>query len=235
MVNSIKYLKNHSSPKLHFLQINLNHCKNAMVELNNIINRQDIDIILIQEPYIFRNRIQNFSNRSWVVELNLVNEHARAAILHKKELDCFILNEFCTRDMSTVLLNINNRKTIVSSIYIDNHTLEILNKMKDLLELARTKQYQVIIGGDFNAHSEFWGSSNPNSRGDEIAEFLSKMNLDIVNKGCKPTFKRVNCETIIDVTVATRFISNKISEWKVLSDCTGSYHKYITFKVECKE
>ena len=98
--------------------------------------------------------------------------------------------------------------------------------------MAKTKQYQIIIGGDFNAHSHSQGSLNENSRGDEIAEFLSKMDLEILNQGSKPIFKRINFETIIDVTVASRFIANKISEWKVLPEFTGSDHNYITYKIE---
>ena len=80
-----------------------------------------------------------------------------------------------------------------------------------------------MVGGDFNAHHSNWGSSQNNFRGDEIANFLAQTDLIVLNKGSKPTFQRAHLSSVIDVTLASNYLSTKINDWQVLSNFNNSY------------
>ncbi|XP_008181108.1 uncharacterized protein LOC103308814 [Acyrthosiphon pisum] len=58
----------------------------------------------------------------------------------------------------------------------------------------------LILGGDFNAWSQEWGSARNDPRGDQLADLAASLDLLVTNSGTTPTYRRVNSETIIDVT-----------------------------------
>ncbi len=68
---------------------------------------------------------------------------------------------------------------------------------------AIDKHYQILIGIDANAHHPAWGSPDTNIRGTLLENFLTNLNLHILNEGTTPTFLRKNCATHIDITIAS--------------------------------
>jgi exonuclease III len=81
-----------NNKSLSCLQVNLQHCKVASLNLSQVILELDIDIILIQEPYAITNKFNNelfIPNvpENYTVHHNLSKEHAFGAmILAKKNL-----------------------------------------------------------------------------------------------------------------------------------------------------
>jgi len=55
-------------------------------------------------------------------------------------------------------------------------------------DYSRNNKLQLIIGCNANAHHICWGSSNINERGRALLKNLVTTDLDILNKGAKPTF-----------------------------------------------
>ena len=53
---------------------------------------------------------------------------------------------------------------------------------------SQTGNIPIILGCDANAHHDLWGSSNTNSRGESLLDFIFTYNLSICNVGNKPTF-----------------------------------------------
>lgn len=85
------------------------------------------------------------------------------------------------------------------------------------------------MGSDTNSHHTLWGSSNINSYGEELVEYLASTNLEILNRGNEPTFVTMAREEVLDVTFATRSFLDRIAHWRVSREETLSDHKEINF------
>ena len=82
---------------------------------------------------------------------------------------------------------------------------------------------------DANSHHVIWGSSNINSRGEALLEYIASTNLDILNRGDEPTFVTSNRREVIDLTLASQNLG--ISRWRVSREDSASDHRYITFEM----
>nr|XP_023017424.1 uncharacterized protein LOC111506548 [Leptinotarsa decemlineata] len=56
-------------------------------------------------------------------------------------------------------------------------------------------------------------------------------NLDILNKGNKPTFVNSRRSEVIDVTIGTTFASNYVWKWNVSDEESCSDHRHINFEI----
>ncbi len=57
--------------------------------------------------------------------------------------------------------------------------------MKNLIKFSSDENIPLILAGDFNAHSEAWGSAVSNPRGNIMEDVIVENNLAIVNKGTR--------------------------------------------------
>lgn len=67
-------------------------------------------------------------------------------------------------------------------------------------ELASFMQVSVVVGGDFNARVEEWGSDRTNRRGAMLREFVASAGLVAENRGMSPTYQSGESESVIDYT-----------------------------------
>ena len=65
-----------------------------------------------------------------------------------------------------------------------------------------------------------------------LAEFVASTNLEIINVGGEPTFVLGNCQSVIDITLATPPIAYDIEDWSVSGEDSMSDHRYITFTLK---
>lgn len=91
---------------------------------------------------------------------------------------------------------------------------------------------QVVVCGDFNAHSMTWGSRYDSCKENRLVRWMEDNNLVLVNEGNSPTCVRPQGTSIIDLTWSTPVLVNRIKEWKVdESTLSLSDHSYITFRM----
>ncbi|KAH9528763.1 hypothetical protein DERF_002678 [Dermatophagoides farinae] len=127
-----------------------------------------------------------------------------------------------------LVIEINN--FVIASVY-SQPVGPIDTTIKDLDNLtvyARDKR--MLIGGDFNAKSSFWGPLN-DDRGEQLLSAIIHNDLTVLNDGIKPTFDttRGNQRLIsyIDLTIVSQNILDNISEWSVRDDIYNSDHRPI--------
>lgn len=144
------------------------------------------------------------------------------------------MSKYSTPNLCIVQVATKGRKLFLVSVYIkpreDEHGT--LNKLDIFLQEHRMSQ--VIIGGDFNGWHTLWGSSKSNKRGLEVNRLVMSNNLIIGNTGNIPTFETVthgiSRTSIIDLTLYSYNLCNKISDWKVnMNACPSSEHNAIDF------
>lgn len=61
-------------------------------------------------------------------------------------------------------------------------------------------ELDLIVGGDFNAKSAEWGSTEDDERGNLLADMTAGLDLQTANVGNKPTFRYRASSSVIDVT-----------------------------------
>lgn len=106
-------------------------------------------------------------------------------------------------------------------------------KLVNIEDKIREIGGKFIVAGDFNARGIEWGMSTTNSRGRKILDMAARVGLNIANVGNVPTFRRPGCEgTIPDITLVSEDSANKVKNWRVLEEYTGSDHQYISYTLQ---
>lgn len=113
--------------------------------------------------------------------------------------------------------------------------IEYSNFIQRLEDSIRTSDAPIVVSGDFNAHSPYWGSPKEDDRGAILIDLIAANNLSVSNIGNEPTFVRQNSRTHIDVTFASEGIMAQIKNWRVMDIESLSLHRYISFEIAGRE
>ena len=144
--------------------------------------------------------------------------------------------KFCSRDLTTIKIDRQitggHRGLILSSVYLP---YDVGNpptrELEQLADHCTNSGDHIIYGCDANSHHEIWGSSDVNTRGEHLLEFLIANRLRLLNVGIKPTFSNRVRKEVIDITFCTESVVGKVEEWRVSNEPSLSDHSYITFKI----
>ncbi|XP_054015994.1 uncharacterized protein LOC128896661 [Hylaeus anthracinus] len=120
---------------------------------------------------------------------------------------------------------------IKSYLSYDSEEPPPTRELRELIAYRKEKRLDLVIGCDANSHHIIWGSSNINNRRRDLLEYISSTDLEILNKGFKPTFATSSRKEVIDLTLGTRVVAQWIREWRVDDDNTLSDHRRISFKL----
>lgn len=217
---------------LKIIQLNLHRSQQAANLLGVQLDKGDIGICLIQEPYVYKRRVRGLSNAGNIIEI-VSDERQRACVWVRKDLNTFLLKQFSCRDIVTIELkykmNGTDKKVIISSHYCDIDLEIPSTKLSQLIEHCISNNKSILLGCDANSHHLAWGSKDSNPRGEKLYEFLVASDLRLLNRGSRPTFFNRVSETIIDITFCSPDLENYISNWTVSQEVTLSDHKKIEF------
>lgn len=106
---------------------------------------------------------------------------------------------------------------------------EFEEKSNDIEDTLRDMRGEFVVAGDFNSKATEWGSASKNFRGRLVLRMAASLGLMVGNVGGTPTFRRPGCRgTIPDIAFVSEEIGNRLTNWRVLDDFTGSDHQYIS-------
>ena len=218
------------------IQCNLHKAKTAWDAIANNFNKTINPIFLTTEPYHDSNRaIPRVHKDLTHYYYSQGTAGPRSCISVHKSLNnsCWELKQFSSKDCMAIKININDKKVILASIYMDIEDESF--PPKSLIELEKyAKQIDVtlIIGSDANSHHVLWGDKKQDKRGEVLLEYLYSCDLSWANRGSKPTF--VNSRghsSVIDLTLTNNKGSDLINSWRVSDLISNSDHNYITFNI----
>jgi hypothetical protein len=199
----------------------------------------DIDAALISEPYTHQSKISSCNIKGYrIIQPQSSGISPRAGIVLKHNVKYIEVSELQSRDTIAIIIESNiatsPKRIIVASIYQQPsyHQPPPTPQLIKIIEYAKNKQLPIIIGGDFNAHHTLWGSRKSNKQGEHLVSYLATTDLHLVNTGNASTFKSANGESIIDLTLCSRQISEFMANWKVQQEESLSDHSYISFNVQ---
>lgn len=222
---------------ISFLQANIQHGIDASALLLKTIQRMNVQVALIQEPYTGNDgMIRGLGGFGGVIFTAKANEKPRTCIL-VSGLHATLMPEFLTRDLVAVrvaadLLSYSSDVVIASAYFPhsqgDNPPPEEVTR---LVTHCKNQGLQLLLGCDANAHNELWGSSDTNVRGESLLEYLYETNLLVINRGSAPTFRNAIREEVLDLTIGTPIIANSVQDWRVSNEETLADHQHILFSV----
>ena len=146
----------------------------------------------------------------------------------------WLFPEFTSGDMATCYLKSSKKEDdiIVTSLYLDitNDSVwpPLLGK---LLNYCQVNNKEIVILADTNAHSTLWNCNETNKRGEIMEEHIILHNLCIMNIGNHYTFYNRRARTIIDVTMCSNSLADRITDWRVSDAITSSDHLLIEFNL----
>lgn len=169
--------------------------------------------------------IQCTLNRQKPVKAAIIVFDHQLRVVHDPQL--------VTETESTAILVNGNTKVGVMSVYFEGEADIESNILRVRAVCARLNTDKVLIGGDVNAWSHWWGSAAENQRGEAYSNFLNEMDFHILNTGDTPTFEEYRqgrlCTSIVDVTACSAALLGKIKGWRVDRTLTTSDHNAITY------
>ena len=215
-----------------FAQLNLHRSDVPSLLFDRYCLLEKVDFALFQEPHGYNGLVTGL--KTGIVEVDRWFVSPRAGILIRNSHKYMVLNEFCSRDVMAISTECSSESSteriIVGSAYLpgdDNLPVEFMK----LLDYCYSKNKHLIMRCDANAHHTIWGSTDINERCEILLEVLVK-NISIMNVGTSPTFVTSVRREVLDLTLTTRFIGDRIESWKVSEEQMQSDHRMIVFNLK---
>lgn len=229
-----------SPPKkrYHALQANLQRNQAATAELVMKAGERKAAFALVQEPYIGNTgeakRYSGVRLYQCARTGELVNKSA--IMVFDDTIDVTPCPTATTENIVAIKLRTGTWEMGVISIYLEcDKPLEpYLQQIKKARKDLGTKN--LILGGDVNAWSAWWGSKREDDRGANVSGFLDEQELHVLNRGIVPTFEVYRGGKLytsnVDITACSTSVLGKVENWRVSREITSSDHNAILFDVE---
>ena len=220
-----------SSKPLKFLQLNCGKRITAAAFINQRCDKEDLFIGLLQEPKNSFANPSNLDNQHKIISAR--DSNPRAALYLHRDLSVWKLERYCEKDMSCALVYGTRTPRVVISIYWDSLINHLPQKLDQVIRFAKDNNYDVVLGGDLNAHSEAFGSTYTDNRGTILEDFVATNNLTPLNRGSNPTFDSHLGSSVIDFTFVSQGLADEANDWEVRDENDNtSDHKLITFTLD---
>jgi len=222
---------------VQFVQINLQHSKGATAVLQKTLLKAKMhSVALIQEPWVHGETIRGLKSPDRILFSVIGHGRPRAAVACSNELKPVFLPQLSSRDLAVVEISIspageNRRHIIVASAYLPGDEALPQQQLDRLFDFCRTKKMELLVGMDANAHHTMWGSSDINTRGEEVLNLMFTWDLELLNKGNKPTFVTSRRQEVLDITISSIGLSSYITNWQINEEDSLSDHRQILFQI----
>ena len=215
--------------------MNLHRAKIATLELLKVAKDAGVEIALVQEPYVGSSGIMKEHPGTRVIQCTTHRQiPVKAAIIIFGDRLKIVQDSQLITETEVAVTVIAGSLTIgVVSIYLegDKNIHPYLNRIKNSCEKLNTEK--ILVAGDVNAWSQWWGSIKEDERGRDYCAFLNEMGFHLLNNGDTPTFETFRngrmYTSIIDVTACSQQLLGKIYDWEVNRSLITSDHNAITF------
>ena len=215
-------------------QLNLYRSRAASYNLGEELKKVDTGMVLIQEPWVYGDVIRGRLGGWNLFQCNGEGERPRTCVYASHNLKAQLLPMFSNEDVAAVRVKNVYREGdsyVFASVYMANENPAPPRLLGELADYCEGAKKPLIEGSDANAHRTVWGSSDTNSRGEELLEFCAQSNLEICNVGNKSTFRTKVRKEVLDLTLANRWAWDGVCDWHVSDVPSFSDHMLIWFGV----
>lgn len=207
-----------NSGTLRVLQINLNHCRAAQDMMMQVARDRVIDLLVVSEPYLTKGGGRWFCSRDRKAGIVIINRNVTAARPKKGK--------------GSVALVIGDARVI--SVYVSpNESRTDLRRLISDIDGTTTDcdpdTKGTIVAGDLNAWAVACGARRTKKRGAILERYMRERGLVSCHRVNEPTFTRTSGHgaSVIDVTLASESIRDRVRNWYVCDDETLSDHRSV--------
>lgn len=219
---------------IRILQANLQHCVGATAIILNRFCNENIDIVLVQEPWVNKG-VKGLNHKSGKTICDHSIDNPRAAILLSNSIKFTPMNHFISKDLVAILIHTPGEKeeTVIASAYFPGDDTEEPPPamIQKLISFCQKQHLQFVIGCDANAHHSSWGSTDNNKRGESLFNYLSSNDICVLNEGREPTYSFNGREEVLDISFCSPETFPLIKNWHVSKEISLSDHRHIIFDV----
>ena len=128
---------------------------------------EKLHTMLIQEPWIVRDRIRGLTASNLRLFAPQTNNKTRTCILARKGIQCVLMSDLCTPDLTVVRIGEDADSYVLASVYMpyDSRDLPPPPEVISLVQFCEARILELVLGCDANAHSTVWGGTDDNGRG----------------------------------------------------------------------
>lgn len=213
------------------IQANLGRGRDATDELRELALDSDASILLIQEPYVYKNESTGLGRYTNQVLFTKKHDEPPWAcfVITNKKYTATLLDHVSTFHCVCAHITGPVGSFYAISVYMQySLTAErILSELHEILSFLGATQ--VVIGMDANAVSPLWSyrtGVEADDKGKVMEDFLAQWNLVPANCFSRMCTYRVG-KRDIDLTLTDAKSSTKIIDWKVVDEPTSSDHRAI--------
>ncbi|KAE9521385.1 hypothetical protein AGLY_018207 [Aphis glycines] len=212
------------------IQLNAARSKLVAHQLLSLMEREKIDLALIQEPATDGSGIYLLDRNP--LRVVAAAGPAKSAIVVANPAICVLaLRHLCTPHIAVAKLKMGELQWTVVSSYFQFAEPTILHA-DALGSVLDATGVPVLICADVNARAAACHDPSPDERGDIVVEMNLKKNLRVLNEpGRAPTFRNSGSANL-DVTLASPSMARRVKKWTATHDLTSSDHAVIAFEIE---
>ncbi|XP_052748288.1 uncharacterized protein LOC128200104 [Galleria mellonella] len=237
-----------SAERIKIVQVNLGRGYAATQECLSEATDQGYSIMLLQEPYVGSKGFLALGTKHRIYQHPTVNstQPVRSAIVVlNPNLRIIESSQWTTRDIVAIKLKTDTATITIISVYLDK-TYNIEQSITSLQTIINaTDSTNLVIAGDVNAKSPWWGCDTEDVRGSVLVDVIFGLGMEVLNEGSQPTFsvfrQGQHCRSIIDITACSAHILNQLTDWQIKPNlCSLTDHIPISFtitthKLNCPE
>lgn len=203
-----------------FLQANLQRSRAGFDLILKSTEDHQAHVILASEPNIAKTRKNNwYTNSRCNCAIKIMNQQY-VKVKNYASGKCFVRVDTEDITIYSCYLSFNDQRETLEQELFELHN-----------DILSADNRNIIIGGDFNAKSRLWNSPTNDDRGVIVGEWLSSLDMFIMNNSETPTFFRSGCSSFIDITACSQNLARRIKSWKVLLEENLSDHNSILFEL----
>ncbi|XP_063834856.1 uncharacterized protein LOC135084043 [Ostrinia nubilalis] len=222
-------------------QANLQRKELATTELMIEASERKLAFALLQEPYVGGVRRMKDYRGARLYQNAIVGDGTvkAAIVVFDDSLDVIQCPKLTNNNIVVVRIRTASWEIAAVSFYFEPDQpiepyLEQLRTIRE--ELGSTS---LLIGGDSNAKSTWWGSTVEDHRGKELSGTLEESGLQVLNTGDTPTFDTIRggraFTSYVDITACTADLLDLVDNWRVDQNMTSSDHNAILLQLSLRK
>ena len=214
------------------LHLNLQHSRSATYNLTQIINKNNIDVAFLQEPYTVLNNVAGYPKYFKIFSYGK-GRKGSVVIVNNNKIDVVAVRQVSDEDAILIEFSYKGLNFYGASLYfaIDRDMGRDIGKVEEMRKHTRGKG--LILSIDSNSTSKFWHDTHTNQRGKNLEEFIITSYLILMNEETDiPTFETIRGRSWVDMTLRNNAPAQKTIRWTCGENESRSDHNLIRFDIE---
>jgi exonuclease III len=196
-----------------------------------ITEEEGADILCIQEPYTFQNKVVGIPKKYKIFTFGQGRNRA-AIVVNNNQVDTLLIKQLSEEDTVVLEVIIDHVKIVLASTYLDIRQQIETDLLKIEAIIQHAKGAGVLIAMHSNSRSTSWHDTLTNTRGRILEEFLMSKQLHIINgESDYTTFRSLRGASDIDLTVINNQLLRAVVEWEISEQESCSDHSIIRYAI----